>query len=179
VRPREIPVKRGRVTLAAKTLSAGPRHGEGKEIAMPVATALDDFARPPCAELLGWEMVHARPAEGWVRIRFEGKPEFRNPAGFIQGGLLSAMLDDTMGPAVFVMTEGALYTVTLNMNVAYVAPAKVGPIFGEGRVVHLGKSTAFLEGELRDDMGLLIARATSTARLVPAEKALAKAARSA
>jgi acyl-coenzyme A thioesterase PaaI-like protein len=31
------------------------------------------------------------------------------PAGLIQGGILSAMLDDTMGPAVFVKTEGRLY----------------------------------------------------------------------
>lgn len=139
---------------------------------MRVATALDDLPRPPCAELLGWEMVHARPAEGWVRIRFEGRSQFRNPAGSIQGGILAAMLDDTMGPAVFAMTEGALYTVTTDMNVSYMAPAKVGPIFGEGRVVHLGKSIAFLEAELRDETGLLIARATSTARLVPAEKAL-------
>lgn len=139
---------------------------------MRVANALDDLPRPPCAELLGWEMIHARPADGWVRVRFQGKPQFRNPAGCIQGGFLAAMLDDTMGPAVFAMTEGALYTVTTDMNVSYMAPAKVGPIWGEGRVVHLGKSTAFLEAELRDETGLLIARATSTARLVPAEKAL-------
>jgi acyl-coenzyme A thioesterase PaaI-like protein len=39
-------------------------------------------------------------------------------------------------------------------------------------VVHLGKSIGFLEAELRDETGLLIARATSSARLVPAEKAL-------
>jgi uncharacterized protein (TIGR00369 family) len=139
---------------------------------MPVATALDAIAKPPCAELLGWEMVHARPAEGWVRIRFEGKPQFRNPAGYIQGGILAAMLDDTMGPAVFAMTEGALYTATIDMNVSFIAPARVGPIYGEGRVVHLGKSVGFLEAELRDETGLLIARATSSARLVPAEKAL-------
>ena len=139
---------------------------------MACATALDALPKPPCAELLGWEMIHARPAEGWVRVGFRGRPEFRNPAGFIQGGFLAAMLDDCMGPAVFSMTEGALYTVTMDMNVSYVAPARVGPIFGEGRVVHLGKSTAFLEAELRDETGLLIARATSTARLVPADKAL-------
>jgi uncharacterized protein (TIGR00369 family) len=139
---------------------------------MPVATALDSIPRPPCAELLGWEMVHARPTEGWVRIRFEGKPQFRNPAGYIQGGLLAAMLDDTMGPAVFAMTEGALYTATIDMNVSYIAPGRVGPLYGEGRVVHLGKSVAFLEAELRDETGLLIARATSSARLIPAEKAL-------
>lgn len=138
-----------------------------------VATALDAIPRPPCAELLGWEVVDARPADGWIRIRFEGRPQFRNPAGFIQGGFLAAMLDDTMGPAVFAMTEGELYTVTIGMNVSFMAPAKVGQIFGEGRVVQLGRTTGFVEGELRDVAGVLLARATATARLTATAKALA------
>jgi uncharacterized protein (TIGR00369 family) len=140
---------------------------------MPVATALDRHPTPPCAKLLGWELVDARPSEGWVRTRFEGRPEFRNPAGLIQGGLVAAMLDDTMGPTVFVMTAGALFTVTLEMKVTFLAPAKVGPIYGEGWVVQLGKTIAFLEAKLMDEAQTPIARATSTARLIPADKALA------
>ncbi|MDB5425710.1 MAG: PaaI family thioesterase, partial [Phenylobacterium sp.] len=31
-------------------------------------------------------MLDARPEEGWIRIGFEARPEFVNPAGFIQGG---------------------------------------------------------------------------------------------
>ena len=61
------------------------------------------------------------PKEGWIRIGFDGKAEFCNPAGFVQGGMLSAMLDDTMGPAVFVMTEGKLYTATITMTVNFLA----------------------------------------------------------
>ena len=64
--------------------------------------------------------------DGWVRIGFDGKKDFCNPAGFVQGGILSAMLDDTMGPAVFVMTEGRLYTATVTMTVNFLAPAKTG-----------------------------------------------------
>lgn len=137
-----------------------------------VATALDGLPTPPCAELLGWHVLDARPREGWIRIGFVARPEFTNPAGFIQGGFLAAMLDDTMGPAVFVMSEGALYTATIDMNVSYLAPAKPGPLIGEGRVVQLGKSIGFLEAVLMDEAGTLIARATSSARLVPSEKAL-------
>ena len=40
---------------------------------MPIATALDHLRRPPCAELLGWHVVDARPADGWIRIGFEGR----------------------------------------------------------------------------------------------------------
>ena len=89
-----------------------------------------------------------RPAEeGWVRIGFDGKREFCNPAGFIQGGILTAMLDDTMGPAVFVMTEGKLYTATITMTVNFLAPAKPGPIVGEADVTQLGKTVAFVAGK--------------------------------
>ena len=90
----------------------------------------------------------------------------------IQGGLLSAMLDDTMGPAVFVMTEGRFYTATISMTVSFLAPAKVGPIFGEAKVVHLGKTVAFVEGRLTDEAGTLLATATCNARLVEAGKAV-------
>lgn len=137
------------------------------------ATALDALPAPPCAKLLGWRLIDARPLEGWIRTGFEGRPEFMNPAGHIQGGLLAAMLDDTIGPAVFVHTEGALYTVTVNLNVSYLAPAAPGPLFGEAQVIQLGRSVGFVEAGLRNEGGVLLARAVATVRLVPAEKALA------
>ena len=89
-----------------------------------IATALDHFTVPPSSRLLGWHLLDARPKQGWVRIGFDGKAEFCNPAGFIQGGILTAMLDDTMGPAVFVMTEGRLYTATITITVNFLAPGK-------------------------------------------------------
>ena len=137
-----------------------------------IATALDAFPTPPCAQLLGWRVLDARPEDGWIRIGFEGKPEFRNPAGFVQGGILSAMLDDTMGPAVFVKTNGRLYTATISMNISF---AKVGPIIGKATVVQLGKTVAFIEGRLMDETGRLLATATANARLVEADRAIGQA----
>ncbi|HTE43556.1 MAG TPA: PaaI family thioesterase [Steroidobacteraceae bacterium] len=134
------------------------------------SSALDALPAPPCAVLLGWDLVEVKPESGWIRIAFDGKREFCNPAGFIQGGFLAAMLDDTMGPAVFAKTHGEWYTATIDMNVSYLAPAKVGKLFGEATVVQLGKTIAFLEAKLMDEAGTLIARATSTARLVATAK---------
>jgi uncharacterized protein (TIGR00369 family) len=139
---------------------------------MTVATALDHLPTPPCARLLGWRVLDARPEDGWIRIGFDGRPEFCNPAGSIQGGFLAAMLDDTMGPAVFAHTEGALYTATIEMSVHYLAPAKVGPIFGEGQVVQLGKSVGFVEARLLDKDGTWLAKATASVRLIATERAL-------
>ena len=137
-----------------------------------VKTALDNFPRPPCAELIGWRLLDARPEDGWIRIGFDGKPAFCNPAGFVQGGMLSAMLDDTMGPAVVVMSEGRLYCTTISMTVNFLAPAKPGPIIGEARVTQLGKTIAFVEGKLMAADGTLLATASATERLLEAKRAL-------
>jgi uncharacterized protein (TIGR00369 family) len=137
-----------------------------------ISSALDKILVPPCSQLLGWHLVDAKPSLGWVRIGFEGKREFCNPAGLIQGGFLCAMLDDTMGPAVFVMTDGRLYTATISINVNFLAPAKVGPIIGEATVVRLGSTVAFIEGKLFDPSGVVLAAAAANARLVETSKAL-------
>ena len=137
-----------------------------------IATALDHLTAPPSSKLLGWHLLDARPMEGWIRIGFDGKREFCNPAGFVQGGILGAMLDDTMGPAVFAMTEGELYTATISMTVNFLAPARPGPIVGEAKVTQLGKSVAFVEGRLMAGDGTVLATATTSARLVETAKAI-------
>jgi uncharacterized protein (TIGR00369 family) len=137
-----------------------------------IKTALDHLPPPPSSKLLGWRLLDARPEDGWVRIGFEGKSEFCNPAGFVQGGILSAMLDDTMGPAVFVMTEGRLYTATISLTVNFLAPAKPGPIVGEAEVTQLGKTVAFMVGRLMAEDGTLLATAVANARLVETARAI-------
>jgi uncharacterized protein (TIGR00369 family) len=121
---------------------------------------------------LGWRLLDARPEEGWLKVGFDGKAEFCNPAGFVQGGLLSAMLDDTMGPAVLVMTEGKSYTTTVSLTVNFLASAKPGPITVEAKVTQLGKTIAFVEGRLTAEDGTLLATATAVERLLDAAKVI-------
>jgi uncharacterized protein (TIGR00369 family) len=77
------------------------------------------------------------------------------------------MLDDSMGPAALLMSEGKSYTVTIDMHVSFFAPARPGRLIAEGQVLQLGKTIAFLESRLSDSDGTLVARATSSARVVP------------
>jgi len=46
----------------------------------------ETFPKPPCAETLGWQRLKSDEDTGDVRIQFEGRPEFCNPARNIQGG---------------------------------------------------------------------------------------------
>ncbi|HEY5008420.1 MAG TPA: PaaI family thioesterase [Caulobacteraceae bacterium] len=138
------------------------------------ATVLDRFATPPCAKLLGLDIIDAKPNDGWVRIRFEAKPEFCNASGNVQGGILAAMLDDTMGPAVLITTHAEIMPTTIDMHVSYLAPAVAGPLIGEAMVVQLGKTVGFVEARLADEQGLIVARATASVRLVPLAKGMAR-----
>ena len=88
---------------------------------------------PPCTELLGWRLLDAGRRKAGSGSASRASREFCNPAGFIQGGMLAAMLDDTMGPAAFIMTDGRLYTSTISLTVNFLVPAKPGPIIGEAR----------------------------------------------
>lgn len=130
-------------------------------------TVFDDFVKPPCAETLGWELMDADEDTGTVRISFQAQPSFCNPGGNIQGGFLAAMLDDTLGPTVLVKSGGTHYCATINLNVSFLATARPGKLTGVGRILQMGKTVAFLEGELLDVDGRCVARATASARVVP------------
>jgi uncharacterized protein (TIGR00369 family) len=140
-----------------------------QEIPM-VDPIFDKFPRPPCADLLGLTLLEHDAEEGWARFSFEGRAEFRNPAGFIQGGILAAMLDDTMGPTALLASKGTLYTASIDMTVSFLAPARPGKLFSKGKVVQMGKTIGFMEAEISDSKGVRLARATGSARLVPVEK---------
>ena len=119
---------------------------------------------PPVAKLLGWTPVEVEP--GSVVIAYEAREEFYNPHGFVQGGILAAMLDDAMGPALAAMLEPGLMAPTIELKVNFVRAAKAGRLIAHGRVVHRGRSIAFLEGRLETPDGALVATATATARIV-------------
>jgi uncharacterized protein (TIGR00369 family) len=138
---------------------------------MQTGTILDRYPMPPCAAHLGWRMLGHDAPGGWVRIAFEGRDEFRNISGFVQGGMLAAMLDDAMGPAIVLMTQGRCSGVTVGMNLSYLAPARPGTLVCEAKVVQLGKSIGFVEGTLSDGEGVVVARATAHVRLVPLPQA--------
>lgn len=95
------------------------------------AIANGDVAPPPSARLLGWRPLGFDPETGMLSASFEAIEAFLNPAGMVQGGILAAMLDDTLGPVASAVAGGALFAQTLEMKVSYLRPGRVGTIFAE------------------------------------------------
>jgi uncharacterized protein (TIGR00369 family) len=122
---------------------------------------------PPVAVLLGWRLREIDPAAGTIVVEYEAKPEFANPMGNVQGGIIAAMLDDTMGPALVATLPPGKFAPTLEMKVSYLEPTPIGGrLFGHGRVVRAGGTVAFVEGDLRNEEGRILATASATARIV-------------
>ncbi|MEA3040960.1 MAG: hypothetical protein QOC65_449 [Sphingomonadales bacterium] len=132
----------------------------------------DDLPMPPVARTLGWTLLAIDAEAGTIEVGFTAGEAFTNPTGAVQGGFVAAMLDDTMGPAAFAMGKGEIFAPTLDLHVSFLRPARPGAFIGKGRVVSLGKTIAFLEGELYDADGLLVARSTATARVMAASSVL-------
>ena len=122
---------------------------------------------PPCAKLLGWELIAEDPDAGTIEIAFQPDARMLNARGFVQGGFVAAMLDDTMGPALVVLSGGKIMPSSVDLTVSFLRPVKPGRLIGRGRVIKSGRSIAFLESKLFDADGVLLARATSSAVPVP------------
>ena len=120
---------------------------------------------PPSARLLNWRFVGLDDA-GVLHCAFEPTEAFLNPAGFVRGGILAAMLDEAMGPVVAATSREKVLAQTLEMKTSYFRGARPGKILGEGRVLHRGGEIVFLEGRLLDLQHNLIAAACPTARII-------------
>jgi uncharacterized protein (TIGR00369 family) len=128
---------------------------------------------PPAAVLLGWELIAVDPDAGTIEVAFTATEQFLNPVGVVQGGFLSAMLDDTLGPALVATLGPGEFAPTSDLHVQFLRPARPGRLVGRGRIVRRGRDVGFMAGELVDESGEIVAVATATAqiRLMPTSTA--------
>ncbi|MBI1250867.1 MAG: hotdog fold thioesterase [Alphaproteobacteria bacterium] len=127
--------------------------------------------RPRGSETLGFQIVAVNQAEMRVEATFEAREEFQNPMRQVQGGFLCAMLDDVMSVAGVVASGMTHVMPTLEMKTSFLRPALPGQkLRCIGRVVKWGRTIAFTEGEIYDEAGKLLAKATGTAMPAPYKK---------
>jgi uncharacterized protein (TIGR00369 family) len=96
---------------------------------------------------------------------------FANPVGIIQGGFVAAFADSAMGAAsVTFARERKVFSANAEIKVSFLKPARVGSVLTcTAYVLSGGSRAAFIEAEVTDDDGRLVAKATSTYLLTPRE----------
>ena len=124
-----------------------------------------DVARTPVLTLLGGEVELVDAEAGVLRARYVGRDEFRNPAGTVQGGMLSAMLDDLTASLVDATLAAGQGVATLNLNVSFLRPAQVGTLQGQAQMLRRGRDVCHVLGTLLQD-GKEVATAVAVCKIV-------------
>ena len=123
---------------------------------------------PATSVMLGTRILALDSAAGTVRMSFEPKPEFCNPMGNVQGGFIVAMLDDCAAVAAVVASGQRIVVPTIELKASFFGPAKLGQtLYGEGRCLKLGKRVAFMEAELSDAQGRVLAKLSTSCLPTP------------
>jgi uncharacterized protein (TIGR00369 family) len=118
--------------------------------------------RPPCSETVGMRLIAVNQEKLTASYEFEGKPEFANPTGAIQGGFIAAMMDEAMSALAIIASNVTMNAPTLEMKISFLRPLFIGKATAEARILKWGKSTCFIEAELFDPDGKLVAKASAT-----------------
>ena len=121
--------------------------------------------RPPVLTLLGSQIDAVDAAAGTLSATYQAQADFRNPAGTVQGGMLSAMLDDLTASLVDATLSAGQGVATLNLNVSFLRPAHVGPLQGEARLLRRGRDVCHVVGTLLQD-GKEVATAVAVCKVV-------------
>ena len=96
-----------------------------------------------------------------LRTAFPVPEEYSNPAGFLQGGYITALLDDTFGPLSYLAAGRP--AVTLNLSTTFLRPVPVSEeyLIVEAEVVSRGRTVLTMSGRVENSRGRLVTTATS------------------
>jgi uncharacterized protein (TIGR00369 family) len=113
------------------------------------------------------QLMNIRLSEVEVgRVVFEGTPEeyHYNPLGVVHGGMAATLLDSALGCCVNSCLEAGDFYTTLELKVNYLRPITLGTgrVRAIATVVHVGRTTALVEGKVLDDTDKIYAYASST-----------------
>jgi acyl-CoA thioesterase len=133
---------------------------------------------PPVDDLnraLGLVRRHDIDPSGRAVLEYEAGRHMCHSGGVVQGGFISGWLDSAMAHAVIALTGFEMTPMSLELKISFFAPARPGPVIAEGWVEKTGRSTCFTEARLLDNRGVVLAKASSTIRLIPRAKVEADA----
>jgi uncharacterized protein (TIGR00369 family) len=121
------------------------------------------------SESLGFvEIVEMVP--GRARLRYRVGMHMCHSGGIAQGGFVAGWIDAAMAHAVMAKYGLDKVAMTLELKISYFAPTNPGIVIAEGWIESGGGNTIFVEGRLLDTQDKVLAKGTSTIRLVDAAR---------
>jgi len=136
---------------------------------------MSDALAPSLQTTLGQVRVIS-DADGKSVIEYEVGPQMCHSGGVAQGGFVCGWIDSAMAHASLTVAPD-MTPMSLELKVSYYAPARPGRVIAEGWIERRGRVTCFAEGRLLDPAGAVLAKGSSTIRLIPREAVEASARR--
>lgn len=124
---------------------------------------LNDF-RPQFLMDMGCEITNADPEKGICEMDFHINERYCHSGDIIQGGFVTAMLDAVTTFATF-GTDKIKILASLEVKVSFYEASRAGNFHAIGRIDRMGKSIAFLSGDLFNEAGQRTASITTTAKI--------------
>ncbi|MHB8262764.1 MAG: PaaI family thioesterase [Acidimicrobiales bacterium] len=118
---------------------------------------------PPCDLTLG-NVCLDKPEPGVTIWKMHADERFANPAGTMQGGFIAALCDSAMGASTITWARGRkVFSANIEMKVSFMRPVALpSDLTCTARVVSGGRKALFVEAEVMDEAGKLVAKASST-----------------
>jgi uncharacterized protein (TIGR00369 family) len=101
------------------------------------------------------------------RARFTIRPDLINAGGLLSGVATYAIVDYTMGSALWAQTADDEAIATVNIAINYVQTATEGDVLCETQVDRRNRRSAVLRSEVRHDDGRLLATAIGSYAIFP------------
>src|SRR5215470_8255696 len=128
--------------------------------------------KAPVGELIGFQVPEA--GEGRAVVTLASGHRHMNPMGTLHGGILCDIADTAMGVAfASTLAAGESFT-TVELKINYLRPVREAQLRAEGRVVERGRTVGYVECEVRDERGRLIAKSNSTCLVLRGEQAVGR-----
>lgn len=108
--------------------------------------------------------------EGRAALEYRAGLHMCHSGGVVQGGFITGWLDAAMAHAAMAMTGFEMTPMSLELKVSFFKPTRPGLVVAEAWVERRGGSTNFMEARLLDPAGEVLAKASSTIRMVPRHK---------
>jgi uncharacterized protein (TIGR00369 family) len=115
---------------------------------------------PPVGRLLGFVLREIEP--GRAVFEMAADERHHNPMGTLHGGVYCDLVDAAMGYAyAATLAEGETFT-TVELKINFLRPVRKATLTAEARVVKAGSALGYVECDVTDHAGQLVARASST-----------------
>jgi len=115
------------------------------------------------------ERLEMDPA-GRARLAYQAGSHMCHSGGVVQGGFITGWIDAAMAHALIAKHGADIVPMSLELKVSFFAPTRPGRVIAEAWIEQGGRSTAFCEGRLLDADGKVLAKASSTLRMMDRSK---------